>query len=243
MRFWEIDTLRGIAIVLMVIFNWAFALNYFLIYSIGSGWLFWWLFPRFIATMFIVIAGISFTISYSRMKTAKKKTKASVYKKYIFRGGKIFLLGMLATLATGLFFPQGTIYFGILHFLGIAIMTASLFRNLGKWNVLLGIIFILTGIIAQTLTVSYLWLLWAGIKPENFYTFDYFPLFPWLGIFLIGMFAGDIFYKNGKRNFMISDEKKITQAISFLGRHSLVIYILHIPVLLLILHAFGYALF
>ncbi len=242
MRYWEIDGVRGFAVILMVIFNWAFALQYFLIYSVG-GWLFWWLFPRAIATMFIVIAGISFAISYSKMKTEKEKTKTAVYKKYIFRGGKIFLLGMLATLATWLFSPQGTILFGILHLLGVAIMLAPIFRNLGRWNLVFGIIFIVIGVALQTFIVSYPWLLWAGIRPENFYTFDYFPLFPWLGVFLIGMFAGNELYKNGKRRFNIFHEPATTKPLSYLGRHSLLIYVLHQPVLIAVLYILGYSLF
>ena len=49
-------------LILMVIFNWSVALDYFKIFSVGGGWLYWWLFPRLIAGTFILLAGISFFI-------------------------------------------------------------------------------------------------------------------------------------------------------------------------------------
>ena len=66
MRFWEIDAVRGIAVILMVLFNYAFALDYLRIYTLTEGWGFWWLFPRIVAGTFIFLAGISLTISCSR---------------------------------------------------------------------------------------------------------------------------------------------------------------------------------
>ena len=140
-RFWEMDALRGTAILLMILFNWAFALQYLRISPLDLGWIFWFLLPRAIASMFIVIAGVSFAISYSN--ASKKKT--NIYKKYFLRGGKVFCLGLLATAATWLLFPQNTIFFGILHFLGITIMIAPLLMKAGKFTPLLAAVFIATG--------------------------------------------------------------------------------------------------
>ncbi len=239
-RFWEIDATRGIAVVLMILFNWVFALQYLAITSLDWGWLFWWLFPRAIAAMFILVAGLSFTISYCRMATSKKETKAEVYKKYLLRGGKIFSLGILATAATWIFFPQATIFFGILHFLGAAIMLAPFLGKAGKLIPLLAAIFIAAGIFLQTFAVSFPWLLWLGVVPENFYTFDYFPLLPWLGVFMTGMFLGNKLYNGGKRAFKIRDANILTESFSFLGRHSLLSYVLHQPALLLALYLLGF---
>ncbi len=240
MRFWEIDALRGIAILLMILFNWAFALQYLQITSLDLGWIFWSLFPRAIASMFIIIAGISFVISYSRA-AAEKQKKSGVYKKYLTRGLKIFLLGLLATAATWIFFPQNTILFGILHFIGVALMAAPLLIKLRRWTLPSAIIFIAIGVFLQNFTVSYPWLLWLGFQPANFYTFDYFPLLPWLGVFMIGIFLGDRLYKKGRRTFKTRNETITAKILSFLGRHSLLIYVLHQPVLLAILYALGYA--
>lgn len=240
MRFWEIDSARGLAVVLMVIFNYAFALQYLRVASLDLGWLFWWLFPRIIASIFIIIAGISFTISYSRM--AKKKTKLAMHKKYLLRGGKIFTLGLFATAATWAFFHEGTIFFGILHFLGLAIMLSPLLIKAGRWIPALAAAFIAAGIFLQALGPASPWLLWLGLPP-GIYMFDYFPLLPWLGIFLAGIFIGNALYRNGKRSFRIFDEKTLSKPLSFLGRRSLLLYVLHQPALLIFLYAVGYSLF
>src|SRR3989338_3723545 len=115
-RLWEIDFLRGFAVVLMVFFNYAFALRFLGVYSMSAGWLFWFLFPRIIAGMFIFLVGVSLTLSHSKAK-GTKKTEAKA--KYIFRGAKILGYGMLATLATWLYLKQGFVVFGILHLIGI----------------------------------------------------------------------------------------------------------------------------
>lgn len=235
-RFWEIDFFRGTAIVLMIIFNYAFTLSYFNIYYV-DGWLFWWLFPRFIAAIFILLVGISLTISYSR---TKKKMKSHAYEKYIIRGLKIFSLGMLVTLATWLFVPQTAILFGILHFIGISIIISLVFIKF-RYNLLLGLLIIATGIFLNNFVFDFPWLLWVGFVPKIFYTLDYFPLLPWFGMFLIGMSLGNKFYKNGTRRFKIFNELKLTKSLSFLGRHSLIIYLIHQPILVAILYLFGYS--
>ncbi len=233
-RFWEIDFFRGLAIAMMVVFNYAFALSYLRVFQLDAGWLFWWFFPRAIASMFIFIAGVSFTISYVRTK------KKNVWRKYAKRGLKIFSLGLLATATTWLFFPEGTIYFGILHFLGVAIMIAPFLHKLGRSAWVAGIAAIVTGIALQSFSVSFPWLLWLGLAPQNFRSFDYFPLLPWLGVFLLGIYAGGRLYGKGRRNFTLNPRTKTTRPLEFLGRHSLLIYVLHQPLLLALLYAAGF---
>jgi uncharacterized membrane protein len=82
---------------------------------------------------------------------------------------------------------------------------------------------------------------WLGLKPANFYSFDYFPLLPWFGLLLIGIFLGNIFYPNGKRNFKIFiPEGKVANIITFLGKNSLLIYFIHQPIIFFVLLLFGY---
>ena len=241
-RYREIDFLRGLAVVLMVIFNYAFTLAYFQIYAVAGGWLFWFLFPRIIASIFIFLAGVSFTLSYSRIS---KKSGSYIYKKYFIRGAKIFLLGLLITAATWIFVPQGAIIFGILHLIGISIIIAPLFRNFKRANLFLGLLFIIIGIYLQNFTIQNLWLSWLGLIPKNFYTFDYFPIFPWFGVILLGIFAGNTLYANGKRRFQIRDFSSAMPINFFqkLGRNSLLIYLLHQPILIAVLYVLGFTLF
>jgi len=130
-RFWEIDFLRGLAIIKMVIFNYSFALFYLGIYTFKEGLMF----PGAAAAVFIFLVGLSLTISYSRVKHKKQK---ETYKKYFSRGLKIFGYGILITVITFLTFPEAFVIFGILHFIGISIILGQLFLKFNKLNVFLG---------------------------------------------------------------------------------------------------------
>ncbi len=237
-RFWQIDFARGLAVVLMVIFNWSVALSYFNIFTAGGGWLYWWLFPRLIAGAFILLAGISFFIMAEKIKNSEELKKKS-----FLRGAKIFALGILATAATFFLTPTQTIWFGILHFFGVAFLLAPFFRNFGRANLILGLLLLAAGFYLNSLPQQNPSLLWLGLPPENFQTFDYFPLLPWFGVFLVGIFTGEKFYSSEKRNIRFSTQPKFLEGINFLGRHSLKIYVAHQPLLIVLLYALGLASF
>ncbi|MGZ4857196.1 MAG: heparan-alpha-glucosaminide N-acetyltransferase [Methanobacteriaceae archaeon] len=241
-RFWEIDVLRGLAIVMMIIFHFLFDLNYFGVYplDISSGFL--WLFARTTASIFLFLVGVSLSLSHSRaLLTGAYQIEGSMFFKYLKRGLKIFLLGLLITLATWLFIPQEFIVFGVLHFIGIAIILEYPFLNRRYLNLLLGVIFLGTGIFLAQYTFSFTWFLWLGLQPTGFITIDYFPLLPWLGVVSLGLFTGGILYKNYQRRFSIPDLSShiSMRFLSFLGRYSLIIYLIHQPVLILVLYLMG----
>ncbi len=231
-RFWEVDFFRGIAVILMIIFNYAFALRYFNIYSIGGDWAFWWLFPRFIASIFIFLAGISLALSYNRAK------KSDVFRKFMLRGLRISGYGLIITLVTWTLFPREFIVFGILHFIGMSIILSLPFLNISRnKTIIFALLFIASGILLQSFVFDFSWLLWLGFSPLNFHTFDYFPLLPWFGVILLGLFSGNLLYPKGKRAFRMK-EISSRNPLCFLGRHSLVIYLLHQVVLVAVLYAF-----
>lgn len=236
-RFWEIDFLRGVAIIMMITFHFFYDLNYFGLHRINLSSGFWWIFARMIAATFILLVGVSLTISYSRVKKLKAK---KIFKKYFFRGLKIFSYGLLVTLATWIFLKKGFIIFGILHFIGISIILAYPFLKFRFRNLLLGIIFILIGIYIGNFYLNSYWLIWLGLTPHYFYTVDYFPIFPWFGVILIGLFLGNMLYPNGKRRLKIPDFSKfsLTKPFCFLGRNALVIYFIHQPILIIFLYLF-----
>lgn len=242
-RFWEIDSLRGIAIVMMVTFHLIFDLYFFGIYSfdVHSGFL-WW-FARLTASIFIFLVGVSLSISYSRtiLKTNYGAQK-SLFSKYLKRGLKIFGYGLIITVVTWIFVGQGFIIFGILHFIGIAIILEYPFLKRKYINLILGTSFIAAGIYLMSFNFDFYGLLWLGFTPYNFYTLDYFPLLPWLGVVSLGIFLGNTLYENYTRHFKLPDLSKysLVKASGFLGRHSLIIYLIHQPILLLILYLLGY---
>lgn len=233
-RFWEIDVVRGIAIVLMVIFNYSFALSFLNVFTIDGGYLFWYVFPRAIASMFILISGVSLTLSFNQ-------NKSEAQRKITMRGLKIFGFGALITLVTLVTFPQNFIVFGILSLIGFSMIAGQFFLRFKGFNLIVGIILVLTGTVLGGFRFDFPWLLWLGFVPNNFSTLDYFPVLPWFGVSLIGIYLGNRFYRNGKRSFEIRNYyNHLVRFLSFVGRNSLAIYLLHQPVLVAILMLTGF---
>jgi uncharacterized membrane protein len=228
MRFWEIDVLRGVAIVLMIVFNYAFTFAFLGLLSFESE-PFWFLFPRVIAAMFVILAGLSLVLGYEKSGAGKQA----------LRGLSVFGCGLLITGATLILVPQYAIYFGVLHLIGFSILAALPLMRMGKDTIALlaaaGIVF---GLFLNTFTVDFPWLLWLGFMPTGFMTLDYFPVFSWFGVFLLGVYMGKKYYAGGKRRFKIRNVNG-TGPLAFIGRHTLIIYMLHQPVLLIALHLAG----
>lgn len=227
-RFWEIDALRGIAILMMITYHVLFDLNYFGFTStdLNSPPALIFLYP--VGSLFFLLVGLSLTLSYNHVKNTLTKTQFQI--KYLKRGTRIFGLGLLITLVTWVYPHDGYIIFGVLHCIGLSILLAYPFLNTRHSALLAGLCCIVIGIILRfSGPVDFPWLLWLGFVPTSFYTLDYFPLLPWFGVVLIGIFLGNTLYKNNTRIFTLKEAPRFigVRLLCFLGRHSLVIYLLH----------------
>jgi uncharacterized membrane protein len=243
-RFWEIDTLRGVAIVMMVTYHLLFDLYYFGIYPLPMNTLLLWIFARSTAFLFLLVVGVSLTLSYSRSQLRKEHIgdeNRPMFSKYLKRGFKILSLGLLITLGTWFFIPSNFIVFGVLHFIGLAIILEYPFLGKKYINLALAAIFMIFGIYLGQFLVMNPWFLWLGLKPLGFHTVDYFPLFPWLGVVSLGLFLGNSLYSNYQRQFRLPEisDQALIKLTSFLGRHSLLIYLIHQPILIIILYLTG----
>ena len=220
-RFWEIDFLRGIAIIMMIIFHFLWDLNYLYKVDILLSKGFWKVFQITTASIFLFLVGVSLTISNIK--------KNASYIKYLKRGLKIFLFGLIITIITKFIFPNSFVIFGILHLIGVSIIISCIFRKFKYLNLIFGIIFIIVGNILKNYTINSNWLLFLGLHSNRFYSLDYFPIFPWFGVILIGLFVGNLLYSTNKRNFKLknSSENLIVKFVCFLGKKSLIIYLLH----------------
>jgi uncharacterized membrane protein len=231
-RFWEIDFLRGFAIILMIFFHILYDLNFFSItnFRIYSGIILY--IARLSASIFVILAGISLSISYSKSKNWLKTN--DIILKFIKRGLKILFLGVIISVITWFYIPRGFVVFGILHFIGISIILSLIFIRYRFINIIFGLFFIIVGFYLKSLTFDFNILIPLGFIPNNFWTIDYFPLFPWFGIFLIGISIGNIIYPDFKRKYEIKDLSKnlLVKSFCFLGRNSLLIYFLHQPIII-----------
>lgn len=230
-RIWEIDFLRGIAIIIMIFFHFLYDLNHYSItqYRLYTGYFSYLSYGT--ASIFVFLVGASLTISYN--KSRQKNSSSDLSMKYVKRGVKILLLGMVITIFTLWYFPQRFVVFGILHCIGVSIILSIPFIRYRLFNVLTGSLIIFIGVYLHMFRFDFPWLLPFGFVPRDFFTIDYFPLIPWFGVVLIGITAGNIVFKAGKRRYTLKDHSNhfCVRNICSLGRNSLYVYFIHQPIL------------
>ena len=225
---------------MMIVFHLLYDLTHFGGYDLNLHSGFWLYFARTTAAIFIFLVGVSLTISFSRAEKIQN-SRQKLFLKYLKRGLSIFSWGLITTIVTWVFLRRGFVLFGILHFIGISIIMAYPFLKLRYWNLFLGITFIALGIHLNNCTFGFPWLVWLGFIPDNFYTADYFPIFPWFGVVLIGLFFGNLLYSDYTRKFNLWDISNFNFIGLFcmLGRRSLMIYLIHQPILIILLYLLG----
>lgn len=224
-----IDFMRGIAVVLMLIYHVFFDLNYFNKIQIDMYTPFWYSFPRFIGGTFIFVSGISLTL-------ARSKYGGLLTEKTIKRALKFLFWGLLISLAT---LPTlCMVRFGILHFFALAILISHFFAKYRFLPALVGFWVILLSFIINDITIEGEYLLWMGIKPTVFCTLDYYPLFPWLGVMLFGIFVGNSFFVGSQSKFFKFRITRFFSPILILGRNSLKIYLIQHPLILLLMQLY-----
>lgn len=239
-RLWEIDALRGVANFLVVVYHFTWDLSYFRLYPVNVLSPSWQIFARSIGSTFIFLLGVSLTLSHIR---ASHRTRQMVpFVKYLRRGGQLFGLGLIISIITYIVTGPGFVIFGILHLLGLGIILAYPFLRLNQWiSLITGLFFIGLGAYLNTMTVSYPWLIWLGIKQQGRAMVDYYPLLPWFGITLLGIFAERSLYPYGAPRLALPDYSGVLpmRGLCFLGRHTLLVYLIHQPILIGSLFSLG----
>ncbi len=214
-RIWEIDALRGLAIVLMVVFHFVYNLSEFHGFPINYQSGFWLVVARSAVLLFLLTAGISSTFSRNNLR----------------RGFSVFLYGLAVTVATYVFDPTAFVRFGILHFMGIGMMLFHFIRKMpAGMMIIVGAGLLVLGPIVTGSLVNSPYLFPLGLVPAGFVSTDYYPLIPWYGFFLWGAAVGKTYYPEPKSILSFTPKHRF---LPLLGRNSLYIYLIHQPVLIL----------
>lgn len=233
-----IDEVRGLSILLMIVYHTFFDIVCIFNVKIAA---FYSPFVEFLAVFF---AGLFIFISGTACHYSRNNLK---------RGAFCFGAGMVITIVTYFFMRDELVQFGILHFLGICMMLFPLFKKLFyKIPSYIGaflciFLFLLTynvpngflgfsGIFSIQLPSAFYntpFLFPLGFPYPDFFSTDYFSIFPWIFVFAAGGFFGVSVKEKKLPAFAY---KMHIPPLAFIGRHTLIIYLLHQPVVYGILY-------
>jgi len=221
-----LDIFRGWAILFMVLYHFTYDLNHFHIISVNMNQATEFLISRYIImTLFILGVGISLALvhkPYIRWRSVKKR---------------LLLLGLASTLvsiATYIEFPNAWVYFGILHFILLSSILVLPFLSYPRVTLALSIVILIGSfydILNMHTTFNFLQPI-LHLPPLN--TEDLVPLTPWFAVVLIGtLFVHYNLYKKFFNLPIFSVNFLPNSVLKFMGQNSLVIYLIHQPILFL----------
>jgi uncharacterized membrane protein len=221
-RIAEVDALRGAAIVMMVAYHFIFDIWYLDVAGFDMFSLPLVLFQRTIGILFLLLVGVSLTLSESRNREG--------YAHHARRGLFLCAVALGITAATWIYPHEGFVTFGIIHLIALATFIAPAFFRLGRQNALIGLILIAAGLLVTDAEVQTPWLFWLGLTAPGYAALDFYPVLPWFGVVLIGVFAGQAVYPDGKSAFK-APRWAAFGMLESAGRHSLLIYLAHQPII------------
>lgn len=220
-----VDLARGIALLAMFVFHFAYDLSYFgLIETDVPQDPAWRLFARTIAASFLTLVGISLVLA-----TRGGLNRAAFLKRLAMVAGA----AALVTLGTWFAMPNSFIFFGILHQVALASVLALPFLRLPVALVatVAAIVFALPYLVHAPIFEAR-WLLWLGLAQEVPNTADFVPVLPWFGWALVGTVVARLALPRlaGSRIAAWRPGSRLSRLIAWGGRHSLLVYLLHQPI-------------
>lgn len=189
----------------------------------------WLALRAFIVSSFLGISGASLGLSVQRGVQAGR---------YWTGVAKLAGAALLVTIASLMVFPQSAIFFGVLHCLLLCRLAGTPQAPHPARCLAAGAIIILAGAFYSNPVFDTPGLQWIGFTTSRPITEDYVPVFPWMGVFLLGAgFAGQV----AKLSVCIQPhlQGRFWTALAWAGRRSLLIYLVHQPILFGILWTTG----
>ncbi len=227
-----IDLFRGIAILLMAIFHLCFLIQEFNLgltnfYSNP----FWPAFRTLIVSLFLSLVGVSFVLA--------EKYKVKVSQK-LLRIGQITLYALIISIVSYIFRPNRIIIFGILHFIAFASLVGLWIVRFKYLSLASGATIVFLGLFFESAHFDSALLSWIGFRTHLPTTLDYVPVFPWLGAVTIGIYIGHSLIENSNYSRLLNWKPKstVSRVLIWAGKNSLNIYMLHVPILFIMLLPF-----
>jgi len=229
-RIAAIDLARGIALVAMIVYHFAFdlRLNGLIAVDVATdpGWV---LLARATAGTFLFLVGVNLVLATRRGIRPWP---------FLHRLGLIAGGAALVSLATWLLAafagmgPQTFVFFGILHAIAVGSVFAIPFLQAPPYvTAITGALVLFAPLLVALPIDPALW--WVGLSTSPPRTIDYVPIFPWFGVILVGVVAGRVLVDQGAERTLARWQpvNPIPRFVIRAGQWTLLIYILHQPIL------------
>ncbi len=222
-RLWLLDFLRGVAVLMMIVFHALLYIDYFGIMEIELYSGFVGRFQMIIPLLFLGVSGAS----------AYLQLICKGWGALLNKGLKLSFWALVITLGTWMLFPNDYVFFGILHLISFCTFLAIIVNN--NWiGGLAGLAILSIQNIVNGLFVDNKYFSIIGFNYPLLSTWDYYPIVPWAGVFFLGFFLGGFLIKWKSKEL----GNGFMKVVCLIGRHALKIYFIHI----LVLFAFFWAL-
>jgi uncharacterized membrane protein len=233
-RIWAIDALRGVALIAMATYHFSWDLEFFGYIepgTVGTGA--FKMYARLIAGSFLFLAGVSLVLGHYPVIRARS---------FAIRFAKIAAAALAITVVTWFAFPDSFIFFGILHSIAAASLIGLIFLRLPALLTLAAAVAVFAAPLylrSPAFDMPALW--WVGLSETLPRSNDYVPLLPWLAPFLTGIAVARIASSFGWFDKLRTDGSARWKTwLTTAGRHSLIIYLLHQPLLFALVYLFSF---
>jgi uncharacterized membrane protein len=211
-----VDVLRGISILLMIVFHFGYDLTVFGYAHYDTNIdIEWRIFRAVIVSGFLLAVGMSSYLAYHKQVNKQKLTQNIV---------KLFAVSAFISISSYMMYPNNWVYFGIIHFITLALPLSLFFIHRPNTSLTLAIILLL-GYFSGILTLERPWMWSVKHLGIPLHTVDLVSVLPWFALVLMGIFIihHPLLPKIKTNNLSLF--------LARLGQHSLVIYLLHQPLL------------
>jgi uncharacterized membrane protein len=225
-----VDVARSVALVAMATYHTVFILElfgYLAPYTATTG--IWALFARAVASSFLILVGIGLWLAH----------RNGIRWDQVLR--RTLQVGGAAALVSGVtWYTYGdqVIWFGILHCIAVASLVGLAVLRWPAWALALlsGAVFVLPRL-ARFDALSANWNSWLGLGTGPVYAADYLPAFPWFAPVLLGIAIAKVMSSAGLWPRLAALSSPLLWRLGAPGRHSLIIYLVHIPIIFAIIWA------
>lgn len=239
-RLWEVDAWRGLAVCMMVVYHLLWDLEDLAGYDIAARSGFWRYWQELTAGFFTLLAGVSLTLGSSRVGSSAQQR--SGWRRQLARGIALVIWGLAISAVTYVVLgPERYVRFGILHLIGVSLVLASPLVRHPRLSLALGLLLLGAGPAVRELEPGFMWLVWLIPTPGA--GVDQAPLVPMLGPVLLGVSLGRWLFPEGRRRWSIAraSELRPLRFLRYLGQSSLLVYLVHQPVMVGLLLLVGIA--